>query len=142
MKRILILFFSLILVTSPIVAFANGNLIVHITYSGKCYHTSDCSFLHSDIEVTLSEAVDIGLEPCSYCDPPELEYKKTTKQNNSSLYTSDTKKPWYKAAYDYIDDTFGVDFFILAIYLSICIIVFIVQKFLVLLQFLKWKFKR
>ncbi len=57
---------------SPIIALAdNGNTIVHITATGKCYHTEGCYHLRSDYEITLYEAVvEHGYNPCEDCNPP------------------------------------------------------------------------
>lgn len=61
----------------------NESTIVHITRTGECYHRAGCSYLKSDIEVTLKEAVDRGLRPCSRCKPPKLE--STSGDTNYSL---------------------------------------------------------
>lgn len=46
--------------------------MVHITEAGGKYHNAGCQYLkNSDIEVTLTEAQDRGLEPCSKCNPPQ-----------------------------------------------------------------------
>lgn len=42
---------------------------VYRTKSGKKYHRAGCSYLKSCIEVTLSEALSMGLSPCSRCNP-------------------------------------------------------------------------
>lgn len=45
---------------------------VHITNTGKKYHSAGCQYLKkSDIEVTLSDAKARGLTPCSKCNPPQ-----------------------------------------------------------------------
>ncbi len=49
----------------------NGSVTVHITESGKKYHTAGCRYLKSDIEVTLDEAKAQGLSPCGVCNPPQ-----------------------------------------------------------------------
>lgn len=41
------------------------------TNTGKCYHKENCVYLISKIPVTLSEAKNIGLRPCSICISPE-----------------------------------------------------------------------
>lgn len=44
---------------------------VHITKTGKKYHSAGCQYLSkSDIIVTLEQAKAKGLEPCSKCSPP------------------------------------------------------------------------
>lgn len=45
---------------------------VYRTKTGKKYHKSDCIYLKSKIEITLSEAKSKGLTPCSVCRPPEI----------------------------------------------------------------------
>ena len=55
----------------PIKGYAdNGDTIVHITKTGECYHSAHCSYLKSDIEITLYEAHKAGYRPCSRCNPP------------------------------------------------------------------------
>lgn len=50
----------------------NGKIIVHRTETGGKYHRAECSSLkHSDIELTLEAAKEMGLEPCGRCKPPE-----------------------------------------------------------------------
>ena len=41
------------------------------TYTGECYHRGTCSYLKSKIEVTIDEAKNMGLRPCSRCHPPK-----------------------------------------------------------------------
>ena len=49
-----------------------GEVTVHITKTGETYHNAGCSYLsRSDIEITLSEAKERGLTPCSRCNPPQ-----------------------------------------------------------------------
>ena len=49
----------------------DGEVTVHITKTGETYHNAGCSYLsRSDIEITLSEAKERGLTPCSRCNPP------------------------------------------------------------------------
>lgn len=59
----------------PVVAeAADGTTIVYITKTGEKYHTGKCSYLRkSKIEISLEDAVDGGYEPCSRCEPPELD---------------------------------------------------------------------
>lgn len=68
---ILILIVSLI----PEAAYAaSGDTIVFRTKTGKSYHTENCSSLKkSSFEVTLLEAVNMGLTPCSKCHPPTFD---------------------------------------------------------------------
>ena len=49
-----------------------GEVTVHITKTGETYHAAGCSYLsRSDIGITLSEAKERGLTPCSRCNPPQ-----------------------------------------------------------------------
>lgn len=46
--------------------------IVHITKSGKKYHSAGCTYLESsDIELDLQKAKERGYTPCSKCNPPQ-----------------------------------------------------------------------
>ena len=82
----LVVFFCL---SIPQRAYAdNGNTIVHITNTGACYHKAGCSYLKSDIEVTLSEAVDKGLRPCSRCNPPKYSGTSSSSSLRTSVYSS------------------------------------------------------
>lgn len=43
---------------------------VYITANGSCYHRRDCPQLSGDARaVTLAEAKEDGLRPCSVCEP-------------------------------------------------------------------------
>ena len=66
------LVFLIGIVLHPIISFAdNGNTIVHVTATGKCYHCEGCYHLRSDYEITLYEAVvENGYNPCEDCNPP------------------------------------------------------------------------
>ena len=47
--------------------------VVFATRTGKKYHLDGCTFLNkSKIPMTLQEAVDKGLTPCTKCNPPTL----------------------------------------------------------------------
>ena len=49
-----------------------GEVTVHITKTGETYHAAGCSYRsRSDIGITLSEAKERGLTPCSRCNPPQ-----------------------------------------------------------------------
>ena len=43
---------------------------VYRTKTGTKYHSGDCSYLKSKIEITLTEAKNMGLTPCARCNPP------------------------------------------------------------------------
>ena len=75
MKKIVSFLFALIVLLSPVLAYAdNRAVIVHCTETGDCYHSAGCSYLKSDIPLTLEEAVKMGLRPCSRCNPPRPDF--------------------------------------------------------------------
>lgn len=62
---------------------ASGDTIVFRTASGKKYHTENCASLNGNgIEITLAEAVEKKLEPCTKCNPPTLA--ETSEEQASS----------------------------------------------------------
>lgn len=72
---------ALLMLALAVTAFAaSGDTLVYRTASGKKYHTMTCSTLDGkdSIELTLQEAVDMGLTPCSKCKAPELDAAGTT----------------------------------------------------------------
>lgn len=84
--KILTVFTSVILLTSVVYG-ASGDTIVHRTKTGECYHKAGCSYLKSDIEVTLSDAIELGLRPCSRCHPPTLDSVDTYVNGYSNYYS-------------------------------------------------------
>lgn len=47
-------------------------ITVYITKSGKKYHQADCPYISSGkTAIPLKEAAEIGLTPCSKCNPPQ-----------------------------------------------------------------------
>lgn len=47
-------------------------VMVHVTKSGKKYHSAGCSYLEdSDLEISLSDAKAQGYTPCAKCNPPQ-----------------------------------------------------------------------
>lgn len=45
---------------------------VYVTKNGKKYHRSECQYLKENAdEISLSDALNQGLEPCSKCNPPQ-----------------------------------------------------------------------
>ena len=64
----------------------NGDLIVHVTVTGECYHKAGCSYLKSDREMPLEEAYLAGYRPCSRCNPPI--YTGTAKRSSSGNNTT------------------------------------------------------
>ncbi len=45
-------------------------LIVYRTKTGDCYHMEYCIYLKSSIEISLADAKNRGLRPCTWCCPP------------------------------------------------------------------------
>ena len=90
-KRWVSLFLSVYLLVScftGIAYAATGDTVVYRTKTGKCYHTANCSSLKSSIEVTLQEAINKGLRPCSKCNPPTLDAVIIEKQSNNTSSSS------------------------------------------------------
>lgn len=59
-------------VETPVPASQDSTIMVHITDTGSKYHSAGCRYLKkSDREVTLQEAKNAGLSPCSQCSPPQ-----------------------------------------------------------------------
>lgn len=49
----------------------NVSVEVHVTKTGKKYHSAGCQYLSkSDIPISLEDAKAKGYEPCSKCNPP------------------------------------------------------------------------
>lgn len=68
------------LFTPAVISAASGDTTVYRTRTGECYHKEGCSHLRrSSIELTLQEAFDKGLRPCSKCKPPVLSESSTQK---------------------------------------------------------------
>lgn len=69
----------------------NGDTIVYRTNTGECYHRHGCSYLRrSCIEITLREAVERGLRPCSRCSPPR--YNGEIPSKSSSVARTEQSK--------------------------------------------------
>ena len=76
MKKSISILLVLILAFTLVVSVyaASGDTIVYCTSSGSKYHKDGCSSLKGNgVAITLQEAVDKGLEPCSKCNPPTLD---------------------------------------------------------------------
>jgi hypothetical protein len=62
------------------------NITVYITRTGSKYHSAGCRYLaKSSKKVTLKEALDKGLSPCSKCNPPKADSKKPSSSAVSSV---------------------------------------------------------
>lgn len=81
-KKFFYVFITIIItLIIPIEAYSgNGDIIVHVTETGACYHTSDCGALRSDIPMSLEEAHIKGYQRCSKCNPPV--YTGTASREN------------------------------------------------------------
>jgi hypothetical protein len=93
-RRIFALFLALLLLTAvilPVLAASdNGDTIVYRTRTGSKYHRANCSYLKSSYEITLRDAVERGLKPCSRCNPPRFTgtIEKATESPTKSSETS------------------------------------------------------
>lgn len=43
------------------------NITVYVTSTGKKFHQEGCHYLKSESELSLSDALNKGYKPCSYC---------------------------------------------------------------------------
>ena len=68
----------------------NGDIIVHVTNTGDCYHLAGCSYLRSDIEMPLEKAFIEGFRPCSRCKPPAYtgNASRETKEDKNAQKSS------------------------------------------------------
>lgn len=74
----------LISLSNIVVLAASGDTIVYRTKTGECYHTKSCSYLKkTSFTLTLQEAVNMGLRPCSRCHPPTLDSSSGSGSNPS-----------------------------------------------------------
>lgn len=88
MIRTLLLLFTIFVLTSNFAYADNGGTIVHVTNTGECYHRAGCSYLRSDNEITLREAVEKGYRACSRCNPPRLETLSSNANTKTSSYSA------------------------------------------------------
>jgi micrococcal nuclease len=70
---------------------ADGHVPVYVTNLGQKYHQETCRALsQSKIAVSLSDAVRSGYEPCTWCNPPQLqEGTGLVATAESDLYRAD-----------------------------------------------------
>lgn len=88
---VVLLFFSLLSVTAFAWTTDDGTVIVYVTRTGEKYHSSDCGYLRSKIEITLEEAVSRGYSRCSRCNAPVYTGEtpvKPTVSSTQSHYSS------------------------------------------------------
>lgn len=91
MKKLITMLLTLTLLCTPLTALAgNGDTIVHITKTGEKYHSDGCSYLKSDIPISLADAVSRGYTPCSRCNPPVLTEDTPEPQQTTTVEQSDT----------------------------------------------------
>lgn len=103
MKKFITIILTLTLLCTPLTVLAgNGDTIVHITKTGEKYHSDGCSYLKSDIPISLADAVGRGYTPCSRCNPPILtadtaepdpQPTVTAEQNDASYNEPVSAKP-------------------------------------------------
>ena len=79
----------------------DGQTVVYITRTGKCYHREYCSYLKSKIETTLSSAISSGYRACSRCKPPEQVTTPSFSQSNNIV----TQNPGLVVYHSYSDNT-------------------------------------
>jgi hypothetical protein len=65
----------------------NGDTIVYVTRTGKKYHSENCCYLFSCIEIELSEAIK-SYSSCSRCDPQKPSYERVPQENSLSNRSS------------------------------------------------------
>jgi len=75
MRRIIVAVVVLaVLALSSATSALSSDVTVYITRTGSCYHTSECSCLHSSaLPLTLIDAVERGYRPCKLCKPLALD---------------------------------------------------------------------
>lgn len=86
----------------------NGDIIVHRTKTGSKYHSAGCGHLHSDIPVTLHDAVMIyNLAPCADCNPPiysgannALPQEQVTRADIDAIYDAAETRAQIDKIYD------------------------------------------
>lgn len=103
MKRSLLITLCALLccltLASSTVYASNGDTIVHITSTGECYHKAGCSYLKSDIPITLEEAVARGYRRCSRCHPPTLDTQEESTSGTVNIQNATKEKsPFYAPA--------------------------------------------
>lgn len=77
MKRCLLLLLCAVLLSAPVCAgmFVSADAVVYVTPFGEKYHKKSCSYVKTARkngtlqEMTVQEAVEQGLAPCSRCRP-------------------------------------------------------------------------
>lgn len=80
----------LVSLLSSVAYAASGDTIVYRTKTGECYHTKNCSYLKSSYELTLQDAVNRGLRPCSRCHPPTLDSNSSPAKSSPSITSKNT----------------------------------------------------
>ena len=69
---------------SPAPPTTQAEITVHVTKSGKKYHSAGCRFLSkSDEAIPVSQAIARGLTPCSACNPPAGPQSIATDKSHS-----------------------------------------------------------
>lgn len=137
---------------STIVFADNGNVKVHITATGKCYHKAGCYHLRSDYEITLYEAVvENGYNPCEDCNPPiydgpEPLHEKMEKTQGGSSSSSLNKKTTItgvtietNSVNEENDNTATIVFCIIAAIVGVLIIRLFIIKLLIIIKRIRKK---
>ena len=89
LSMVTILYISLYFLCTNVNAY-NGQVIVYVTYTGECYHRLGCTYLDSQVEISLEEAVEEGYYRCSRCSPPILGEDNT--HDTARYYSYDEKQ--------------------------------------------------
>lgn len=68
----------------------NGRVRVYVTDTGECYHRLGCSYLISQNEMRLKDAVENGYRACSRCNPPRFGYPN--EHDTDRYYTYEERR--------------------------------------------------
>jgi hypothetical protein len=87
MKRFPLLFLTLFL--SLFLISESLSQTVYVTKSGKKYHTEKCRYAKNANAVTISEAINRGLTPCSVCNPGSESETESATGTEKNSFTGD-----------------------------------------------------
>ena len=89
MKRLPLPFLFLTLFLSLFLISESYSQTVYITKSGKKYHTEKCRYAKNANAVTISEAVNRGLTPCSVCNSESGSETESVTGTEKNSFTED-----------------------------------------------------
>ncbi len=79
-KSLLLLFVATLIAISCSPKNSKEDIIVYQTKTGSKYHKIECTYLwKSKIPISLRDAVQQGLQPCSRCTPEKLSEQESPK---------------------------------------------------------------